>query len=268
MSDTKEQLNSLKEELRAKAIKVADAQAEYLFRLAELQGGVGVPTNTQEVVEPPKPAPKPPAKPSAPQEEEPTEATKSPEEATEEFPKYSQMVKAREAKDFIREMADEGGATVGILSFLQGDGTEENPQEDRKTVLDVAETHIGEKLVQPFREPAEEPTQEEPQDTDTPEEPPAKPTPPPKPKDKPKPPKPKEKPAEKPTAPAKPKPQPKPTAATGDQRVELPEGVTRPNGAPECFGNAEVYDVDSKKCMMCIFDFECEKAQEAIANEQ
>lgn len=51
----------------------------------------------------------------------------------------------------------------------------------------------------------------------------------------------------------------------GSMRVDLPDGVVRPEGSPECFGNSEVYDPENRVCLTCIYDYEC---QEAIAAQE
>jgi len=305
MSISEQKLDQIREELTDAGVARAKAEANYQVVMAKLRmissgettvslGKQNLVTgddsvlDTEEAKETEKSAPKPskpktPSKPPKPetkssgdQPAKPEKPSKpksppKPEKKAEQsggitFDKYSSDLLAREAKDKIRELTEEDDAEAKIFAFIRG----KDEVEDRTTVLGVAETHIGEDKVAELKDlDPKGDTEEEPEEEK--EEKPSKPKPPPKPS--------------KPKSPPKPKKETKEDVdetiddiknededdeddgQPADLKVELPDGVDRPEGAPSCFGNSDVYDQDSHKCMVCVFDFECEKAQEAIAGE-
>lgn len=295
MSEEQKQLEQAKETLKEAAIQVAASEVEHRFALDKYKIKVnelmGVPNGlTQpEVTNQTKSAPTPPQL----NEEKPEER-----EEEKEVDKTIDEIKSEEvevdgsSKDFtIDEVVEkmENMTDEQRLKFTHGDGRKGISYQMR-VKHDLQVQGLNEEKEEEKEEPKEEKAEEKeekaeekeepkPKEEEKPKAPPApskpeapkapeKPTsPPPSPTPPPPPAKAKESADESPKPPEKEKPEEKSTngSLNGSQKVDLPDGLVRPDGSPECFGNSDVYDETTKKCMTCIYDFECKEAIEEMA---
>lgn len=290
MSEEQNQHKQAKETLKEAAINLAVSKVEHRFALDkykilvnQIMGVQQEPAQPKELIpdvtERKRPGPiemseegkktvTPPPIPASEQQPEPKEKV---DEAIDEIksegvelPGKSSDYNIDEAVEMMQNATDEQR-----LEFTHGDGRKGIGYHMRvKWDLEVQgldedseEDSQEEEKEEPKEEKKEEPKSPPPPAPSKPEAPkapekPSAPTPPPSPAKS-------EEPAdESPEPPAEEKSEDKPQS--GNQKVELPEGIVRPEGSPECFGNSDVYDETSKKCMTCIYDFECKEAIEEM----